>query len=382
MDFVEYMSELETIGEILDQRCQTMDPMEYAATHGVDNALLHRMQELIPIARQVMTNDELRWGKMNYLRIQEIRECSLPDEEKILLGTIHYAASVIGDEKRFRKYFERYRADQPIFEDKSLWEKVRDGGELISMKDCHLVNDHLQYGNTYYKLPYFSEAMVEYVKSRKGNDAFIRVDPYVVLRKRPLKTVMEAVIHPIDPTWIRNLGLYPRAATGGVYVLQEPVRPAPGCKPTPAEQVAYDEYLLRKIRRLEVSAERSNKGNLHMMIEELREEVHHGRFYVCKCIHLDTDDAMGTDYRDAMLNHIDLAINVYDSDAYHKRSQESLAGGMVVDATFRTHILRMEKVPFTDLFQLAVDFLDSKTLYSEWVKDLFGKTYDWNKGTE
>lgn len=111
MDFVEYMSELETIGEILDQRCQTMDPMEYVATHGVDNALLHRMQELIPIARQVMTNDELRWGKMNYLRIQEIRECSLPDEEKILLGTIYYAASVIGDEKRFRKYFERYRAD-------------------------------------------------------------------------------------------------------------------------------------------------------------------------------------------------------------------------------------------------------------------------------
>ena len=119
-----------------------------------------------------------------------------------------------------------------------------------------------------------------------------------------------------------------------------------------------------------------------MMLEELREERHYGRFYVCKCIHLDTDDAMGTDYRDAMLNHIDLAINVYDSDAYHKRSQESLAGGMVVDATFRTHILRMEKVPFTDLFQLAADFLDSKTLYWEWVNDLFGKTYDWNKGTE
>lgn len=34
--------------------------------------------------------------------------------------------------------------------------------------------------------------------------------------------------------------------------------------------------------------------------------------------------------------------------------------------------MRVENVPFTHLSQLAADFLDARTLYLEWMDDMFG----------
>lgn len=93
-----------------------------------------------------------------------------------------------------------------------------------------------------------------------------------------------------------------------------------------------------------MSVGRSNSGNLHMMLEELNADLKVDKYYVAKCIHLDIDQA-GTPFKDSLLNHIDIALNVYDKKSFEKRMNQSLIDGKVVDTNMRTHLLRFEKVP-------------------------------------
>lgn len=108
-----------------------------------------------------------------------------------------------------------------------------------------------------------------------------------------------------------------------------------------------------------------------MMIEEINEKERFNEYYVAKCIHLDTDNDVGTEIDNAVLSHIDLAINVYDKNAFNERKNQSLANGRVVDATIRTHLIRFENVPFRILTNLAYLFFDSQTLTKEWLYDQF-----------
>lgn len=66
----------------------------------------------------------------------------------------------------------------------------------------------------------------------------------------------------------------------------------------------------------------------------MKEYKEHNKYFVSKCIHLDTDVEVGVKIDNAILNHIDLAINVYDSESYLKRKNQSLSEGRVVDAIF------------------------------------------------
>ena len=49
---------------------------------------------------------------------------------------------------------------------------------------------------------------------------------------------------------------------------------------------------------------------------------------------------------------------------------DSLQSGKVRDATYRTHLLRVEDVPFPALFGFAEMFLKSQCLLAEWRSDL------------
>jgi hypothetical protein len=48
----------------------------------------------------------------------------------------------------------------------------------------------------------------------------------------------------------------------------------------------------------------------------------------------------------------------------------TLQHGKAQDATYRTHLYRIEDVPFPALFVFAALFLRSKTLLGEWLDDL------------
>jgi len=108
-----------------------------------------------------------------------------------------------------------------------------------------------------------------------------------------------------------------------------------------------------------------------MMIEEISEKKEYESYYIAKCIHLDSDNMVGTTIDNAILNHIDLAINIYDTETYAVRKIQSLAYGRVVDATLRTHLLRIEKIPFNVLINLSYLFFESQYLTREWILEQF-----------
>ena len=109
-----------------------------------------------------------------------------------------------------------------------------------------------------------------------------------------------------------------------------------------------------------------------MMVEELSERPRQP-FLLGRCIHLDTADDPGTPFDKAVLHHIDLAINVYVGDARATRLGQNLAEiGKVVDATTRTHLLRMDGVQFSMLLSYAWLFFVSEPLVKEWLQEQFG----------
>lgn len=48
---------------------------------------------------------------------------------------------------------------------------------------------------------------------------------------------------------------------------------------------------------------------------------------------------------------------------------------MLVDATFRTHLYRIERIPFPSLFAFAERFLLSRVLLREWINDALGAEF-------
>lgn len=373
MEIEEYLSKIEAIGNAVDEKIRLHFNMRLLETLGVDEEIFQSIEELMPLAKRMLTEEEIAWGRHNYLRIERIRQANVPDDDKIIMGAIYCVATSINEKKNFLRSFEPYSKDHPAFKDTNLSKNKRED-ELISLEGCKIINDYVCFDGHYFQLSHYKESMVEYLKETKDKyKTFVRIDPYVVFDEKPPKKLLEVIIRPIDPKWIQKLNIYQGNMTAGEYVLQKPLEHQTSSDtPSVEEQFAYKEYHELKIRKLDVYAARGYNNNLHMMVEELGEKLRYGKYFIGKCIHLDTDDAVGTPYEKATLNHMDLAINVYDRDSFEKRKEQSLSHGKVIDATVRMHILRVENVPFTHLPQLAADFLDSRTLYREWMDDMFG----------
>jgi hypothetical protein len=109
-----------------------------------------------------------------------------------------------------------------------------------------------------------------------------------------------------------------------------------------------------------------------MMIEELPRSDDPNGFMAARCIHLDTRDPAGTPFDKVEMQHLDLALNVYCGHDRAARFGQTLQGGKVQDATFRTHLFRIECAPFLALFTFCEIFLRSRVLLSEWFNELFG----------
>jgi hypothetical protein len=171
----------------------------------------------------------------------------------------------------------------------------------------------------------------------------------------------EVALVPANPRWLTNLALFPNTRTFASYKLED-------CDPK--DRMQYLDYHLHNIRRLEVTAQRREADYLTMMIEELPSDDDASNLMVGHCIHLDTRARVGTPMTEARLKHIDLAINVYRGEDRSARMADSLQNGKVRDATYRTHLVRVEDVPFPAVFSFAEMFLKSRHLLGEWFADL------------
>ncbi|WP_162930094.1 hypothetical protein [Pseudophaeobacter sp. EL27] len=168
---------------------------------------------------------------------------------------------------------------------------------------------------------------------------------------------------PANPRWLSDFSLRKNMKDCAVYQL---------LKRAPKEGVReYWEYNVKHLRRLEVHVQRRDENYLSMLIEELPREDDPNGLMIGRCIHLDTRDPVGTPLSEVTMQHLDLAINVYEGDDRRKRFEQTLKQGKVQDATYRTHLLRIEGTPFVSLFGFCEMFFGSKVLFSEWITELY-----------
>lgn len=367
MDSKTYMAEINAISIRLSEKYVNYDNGRWQDTWGLDDDLIGRIFMLVEYKKGKMTGLELDEARINY--ITPIRKLTIANEDKLTMTSIYYEAMRKKDYMEIHKKFERYEISQPIFENKKLFKQVRDN-ELINYSNFSHVFDssYVKYENSYFKTDYLRSPLLDYINAiSKKYSIYIRVNPYFITKNTPPRILQEQLIQPLKYDWINRLKLYKGEKIGGYYIIQDlPLHEGPHSE---EEILNYYEYNIKKLRSLDVSAERTNEGNLRMMIEELTNDTEVG-YYRAKMIHLDTDNKVDTSYKDAILNHIDLAVNMYDENAYKIRQQERLQNGVVEDATMRTHLIRLEKVPFKTLFDLAELFFDSKILLNDWLNDL------------
>lgn len=266
---------------------------------------------------------------------------------------------------RLQQRFESYSPSQPLFQHlPGLLEHVRNE-ELIPVDRLDSIQDDgiVTVNGLYARLdPMLPVGLVHWIQ-REFPQAplFVRLDPTVAWRTCPPQSLVETILSPANPRWWRKLSLHPRTGTGGTYRLDAPTNPQDDID-------AYWEYHVKHLRRIETSATRRKDDYLSMMLEEIEEsdDMLFGR-----CIHMDTTSLIGVTPDAAMLQHLDLALNVYTDSARSARLGDELCNGKVADASFRTHILRLEGAPVALLIPLMALFFKSRSLLRELLSDQF-----------
>lgn len=191
---------------------------------------------------------------------------------------------------------------------------------------------------------------------------YIKLDPNKWYKEKPCAKINKTTIVPIDKRWINNLSHQKFDKTFARYEILKNVSYQDNME-------QYKDYNLRNIRRLEIYAKR-NLDYLSMTIEELPKEDDPSGIMIGKCIHLDTTSPAGTPIKNAQIGHIDLAINAYTGSDRNTRFNNDLRNKQKCKASYRTHLYRIENIPFIELFKICEMFLNSHTLLNEWLLEL------------
>lgn len=277
------------------------------------------------------------------------------------------------DRLRLREQCEPYGRTQPLFQNvPSLFERIRrreNGNQDFELIDLTAIcsvsgSEVYQVENGFTKLsPLLSPGIVNWVqKEWPSAPTYVRLDANSYSSTRPLQLLAEATLVPANPRWLPDFNLRRGMKEFAAYELND--------RPPSEGQGEYWDYNVRHLRRLEIYVQRREENYLSVMIEELPRANDPNELMVGRCIHLDTLDPAFTPLCDVRMQHLDLAINVYAGADRQKRFEQSLQHGKVQDATFRTHLLRIEDIPFVSLFAFCGMFLESRILLGEWLSEL------------
>jgi hypothetical protein len=371
MDLDGYFDKVsEAVNACISKRLSVQDYVEDLTRDEPETA-----KEIIEVRKSLLTQQD-KDSLSGYLFIGYFRDFS--SEERMALFSYLFDISRALDIKSLNVRFEQYGSDHPIFsKDSTLFDLVRTktngskDNELLDSSgfNCVYGSEIFKRKGFYYKLdPHLPPAIYTYSKTAFPDvQIFIRLDPSHVYDAEPTATLCESILIPANPNWWKQLKIRHRAKEGASYSLDAPERPSD-------DKDRYWDYHVRGVRRLDVVAKRNSSGNLSMMIEELSSPNNENSLLIGRCIHLDTDSSYGDEFTSAILNHLDLAINVYEGGNVESRFNRNLAAGTkVTDATFRTHLFRIEGIPLTIVLPYCLMFFQSKSLTGEWISDQFGR---------
>lgn len=261
------------------------------------------------------------------------------------------------EQRRLEARFARYKAEDPLFQyQPSLLERVRDG-ELVPRDAFNEIGEDgvVEIRGGYSRLdPMLAPAIVHTLADAYPTATlYVRLDPEQASAHRPKRLLLESILVPANPRWWRNLGLFRGQETGAQYSV---IAPANAADDLPS----FVEYHVQGLRKLETIAQRKEVDHLTMMLEEL--ELLRNGLLIGRCIHLDTRAPQGTSPAEAKVLHVDLAINVYAGQKVGERLKAQMNDAEKVKATFRTHLLRTESIPFDVLTLLSFMFFRSHLL--------------------
>lgn len=369
MTIDEYFEEIENaVSVCVSNSITNQDYVENLISSSSD-----KIQNIISIRKEILCPSDYE-NLGGYLEIGYFTE--FESSERIALFAFMFDVGNALKIKLLRNGFKKYEINQPLFSgDTEFFNCIRkktSGNfdlELIDTRFLENVQDSeiFSRNGVFYKIDaHLNQAIYPLCKRNfDGSPIFIRLDPTIRYLSQPLFQLNEEVLIPANPNWWKNLNIHRRNKEGASYILYS-------TEPTKDSHQEFWEYKINGIRRLDVVAKRNNDGNLSMMIEELSDKESDSGITIGRCIHLDTDDKIGTAFSSSIVNHLDLAINVYEGKAAQKRYADNLATGTKVeDATFRTHLFRIENVPLKSIFLFVSVFFQSKTLISDWFKDQF-----------
>lgn len=297
--------------------------------------------------------------------------CQFDDVLRLACFCISVEASALRHRREIERSCKKYDKRQPLFvRFPSLFDNVRKE-ELVDYSCIKRLQSSYSfqvkeckgYGILDPRIPKPILSMMD--EEYSGKSIYVRVDPYQVSLDKMPDRIQEAVVNYPDPIWWTDLRVYDGKEKGSSYQLLE----------DPSDSENYWDYLVKGIRRLEFHVERrdgdKNKPYLSMMMEELEfhknEFVPSGNHIIGRMIHLDTAAKVGDSFNTADLMHIDLAYNYYYDDKMDIRESQDLSKeGKIVDASERTHILRIENIKLIELFPIAFAFFKSQTMVNEW----------------
>lgn len=267
------------------------------------------------------------------------------------------------------KSLQKYSVEQPLFvsNEKLLFSSLN--RELISSTEFQkdYISNVVQFPNG--KYAYIDELVEPYLlKNIEARDItyYVRLNPLFYYDQKPPFLIKDEAWRKPSPKWVNAIGIKPNCKDGFSYYIPDDI----DINTNGYEH--YDRYILG-IFRLEGEYKRLRDGYFSMMVEELKEVKHpfcEDYYLIGRMIHLDSDESCEKGL-DTKLKHIDLALNLYTGDNAIKRRNERLEnGGRIVDASFRSHILRMNDTKLSDVILFST-FFKSKSLQNEWIKEMF-----------
>lgn len=267
------------------------------------------------------------------------------------------------------KSLQKYSVEQPLFISNEKLLSQSFSKELIPSTEFQkdYISNVVQFSNG--KYAYIDELIEPYLLNNiEARDItyYVRLNPLFYYDQKPPFLIKREAWRKPSPKWENAIGIKPNCKDGFSYYIPDDID---------INTNGYehsDRYFLG-IFRLEGEYKRQRDGYFSMMVEELKEVKHpfwEDYYLIGRMVHLDSNES-GEKGLDTKLKHIDLALNLYTGDNAIKRRNERLEnGGRIVDASFRSHLLRVNDTQLSDIILFST-FFESKTLQNEWINEMF-----------
>lgn len=350
---------------------------------GLDGDEFYRYFDELLIKKSMEAKELIEFAGEYYLSHDKKKYAGLLDsgyfqsfdgEVRILAFLICMEANWLRKIERFKCLCEKYCENQLLFTETNLLEASRDN-ELVDINEIKFLDgfDYVEVCELgYAKINDFLDHNIisRSIRSFPNARMYVRLNHHEFYKEKPLQRLDEEVVRPPNPQWVSNLKIHKNNAEGASYFIDKPDLGAG------VNAIKSVDYYRRGIRKLQVCVKRNSGNNLSMLIEELSEEyLDDLGLLVGRCIHLDTDAEYGESRSNAILNHLDLAVNFYDGIDCVDRQNRDISHEEMVKASFRTHLFRIEGIPFNSLVIYVRLFL-SEYLACEWLRDQFGTQKD------